>query len=369
MTNFRTCPECFSPTKDPGICERCRWRESSRFLVLIVVLSLGLIALCQSCRGSVVTEPFLDSIAQRESGNNPSAIGRAGELGAYQLKRCAVAQVNSDRGWRMPFRRAAIDHGRAYCRAYCLYIERLLLARLGRAPTPAEIYTSYQRGPFAISSGPSAATSRATSSPLRECSDTTRRDGSGCGFTHPSPPSCPRGYPVAERKALVWDLVNINKRKRYGTESWPCATNSRRSCMRDEAVAEGLGYHTSEHQGAWSIPRNLSGDHENSRGHYVAWHGAKTTRGAEPISDELRSDHGKGRANSRRTETLGLTASHRVPGSIPEQAISCAGREGNGQSMATTCKCSKGERQPDSVPVGAKGVTAGETASIYDLVV
>lgn len=224
MTNFRTCPECFSPTKDPGICERCRWRESSRFLVLIVVLSLGLIALCQSCRGSVVTEPFLDSIAQRESGNNPSAIGRAGELGAYQLKRCAVAQVNSDRGWRMPFRRAAVDHGRAYARAYCLYIERVLSVRMRRQPSQSEIYRAYRFGPF--TPGPSAAFSRATISPLG-ANRIARGDGPGrsswsrmdrariqhgsenfapargaMGFqtlTHPMPPSCPRFNQVAER--------------------------------------------------------------------------------------------------------------------------------------------------------------------------
>ena len=60
-----------------------------------------------------------------------------------------------------------------------------------------------------------------------------------------------------------------------------------------------------------------------------------------------------------------LTASHRVPGSIPEQAISCAGREGNGESMATMQEQAQRERQPDSDDrAGAKGVTAGETAPL-----
>lgn len=33
-----------------------------------------------------------------------------------------------------------------------------------------------------------------------------------------------------------------------------------------------------------------------------------------------------------------FTTSRRLPGSIPEQAISCADREGNGKSAATKCE-------------------------------
>ena len=65
-----------------------------------------------------------------------------------------------------------------------------------------------------------------------------------------------------------------------------------------------------------------------------------------------------------------FTTSHQVPVSIPEQAISCEGREGNGKLVAASPLRHMRERQPDSEEqVGAKGVTAGETASIYDLVV
>ncbi len=100
-----------------------------------------------SCRGSVVTEEFLDRIAQRESGNNPLAIGRHGERGAYQLRLCAVQEVNNTLGWRMPFEAASVKHGRAYARAYCLRVEKLLRSALRRQPTQPEVYDAYRLGP------------------------------------------------------------------------------------------------------------------------------------------------------------------------------------------------------------------------------
>lgn len=96
---------------------------------------------------SCVSEEFLDGIAQRESGNNPAAKGRHGEAGAYQLRPCAVQAVNTKWGWACSHRVAAVQHGRAYARAYCMLVEERLRPFFGRSPTQQEVYNAYRIGP------------------------------------------------------------------------------------------------------------------------------------------------------------------------------------------------------------------------------
>ncbi len=102
--------------------------------------------LVTSCAAGVVTIPFLDDIAWRESRNNPRAVGKAGELGAYQIRAVAVQEINKRLGWHCSHRQAAITHGRAYAQALCVLNEIELRKRLGRQPIQAEVYHAYQLG-------------------------------------------------------------------------------------------------------------------------------------------------------------------------------------------------------------------------------
>lgn len=277
MTKFRTCPQCYRIVDVPGLCHRCRYDAAwaRRIAVLsAVVLAILLCGWATSCKASVVTEEFLDRLAWRESRNNPAAVGRAGELGAYQLRACAVEHVNNKRGWKSSHKAAALGQGRKYARAYCQILEGELNKWLGRQPLQIEVDHAYRLGPTGflrrkgagpLSPGPSAAFSRATISPLG-ANRIARGDGPG---------------------RLSWSRMD-RARIQHGSDNFAPA------------------------------------------------------RGA-----------------------MGLTERHQVPGSIPEQAISCEGREGNGKLVAASPLRHMGERQPDSAEqVGAKGVTAGETASI-----
>lgn len=67
--------------------------------------ALGLVILCGTkCHGAQpITREFLHRVAIRESGNNPNARGKAGEVGPHQLKAVAVAEVNRINGtkWKL----------------------------------------------------------------------------------------------------------------------------------------------------------------------------------------------------------------------------------------------------------------------------
>lgn len=114
-------------------------------MVLVVVIAL--IALCQSCNGSVVTEEFLDRIAQRESGGKNSAIGKRGERGAYQIRQIALKDVNECFGWKVQHKEVHnAQVGRSVARAYLVVCERRLTLLLRRQPTQQELYRAYNRG-------------------------------------------------------------------------------------------------------------------------------------------------------------------------------------------------------------------------------
>jgi len=111
-------------------------------LILVAILTAK-----RSDGASVVTEEFLDRLAWRESRNNPSAVGRVGELGAYQLRACAVEHVNNKLGWKSDHKKAAIKEGRKYARAYCMILEGELGRWIGRQPIQSEVDHAYQLGP------------------------------------------------------------------------------------------------------------------------------------------------------------------------------------------------------------------------------
>ena len=101
---------------------------------------------------TLVDEDYLDRVARIESDNRPSAVGRAGELGAYQLKKAA---------WEDSVRRmfGRIPKAYAYCRANCfdpaksravarehlLWLERTM-TKEGFTPSKISLYMSYNLG-------------------------------------------------------------------------------------------------------------------------------------------------------------------------------------------------------------------------------
>lgn len=69
-------------------------RSPGFLMVVLVLLFLALMFAAKSCHAEPITKPFLHAVAMRESGNNPKAIGKAGERGPHQLKAVAVREVN-----------------------------------------------------------------------------------------------------------------------------------------------------------------------------------------------------------------------------------------------------------------------------------
>lgn len=147
------CKECdaWMPNPDGQVCEECKLAKVPYFSrsekLFILLLLLWVAFQIGRAYGGVVTEDFLDSIAQRESGNNPHAVGKAGEVTAYQLKPCAVRDVNKYFGWTAEIRALRQPSvARAYARGFCLILEQRMTAVCGRYPSEAELYRAYQLG-------------------------------------------------------------------------------------------------------------------------------------------------------------------------------------------------------------------------------
>lgn len=134
LSKFFTCPTCQRIVAEEGAyCHHCTslWERKILNRVMIAVVIVGaLIGLVASCRadsikttywegtnrttrdawvkeqllspvhrqpvkrGSVVTPAMMHWVMVMESGGNAKARGKAGELGLYQLKAVAVAEVN-----------------------------------------------------------------------------------------------------------------------------------------------------------------------------------------------------------------------------------------------------------------------------------
>ena len=86
----------------------------------------------------MVTDSLLDYVAWRESRNNPHAVGKANEIGAYQIKAIAVDEVNRIFGTRYTHA-DAIPHGRDIARYYLLICESRV-----KNPTAERVYRKYR---------------------------------------------------------------------------------------------------------------------------------------------------------------------------------------------------------------------------------
>ena len=106
-----------------------------------VIISLLAFALSlASCKGaSVVTEALLDRVAWAESRNNPRAVGKLGEIGAYQLRPIAIREVNRLTGSRFTIADACTSKAREIARRYLLICESRVTA-----PTAERVYAKYR---------------------------------------------------------------------------------------------------------------------------------------------------------------------------------------------------------------------------------
>jgi len=84
---------------------------------------------------------LLAALIAVESGGNDQARGRHGELGALQVRRCVVADVNRYRWAEMTNRWAALGVLRIYVGHYCSE------ERLGRKATDQDVARVWHGGP------------------------------------------------------------------------------------------------------------------------------------------------------------------------------------------------------------------------------
>lgn len=142
------CPCCeriFISQTPGGLCSYCEALrldrvQSLKLLVWLIAITFVLAAV--SCRGaSVVTDAMIDRVAWVESRNNPHAVGRAGELGAYQLKPIAVREVNRVFGTHYHFVDANnMIKSREIARLYLVICER----RTKAPRTQERVYATYR---------------------------------------------------------------------------------------------------------------------------------------------------------------------------------------------------------------------------------
>lgn len=112
MKPWNCCEICRAVIDDSEtFCHRCESRRISRKVVNVcgwLLVACVVIAIYgpKGCAAAEITEADMHRIMLRESGGNPKAKGRAGELGKYQLKACAVAEVNRLTGTKWKHRHA-----------------------------------------------------------------------------------------------------------------------------------------------------------------------------------------------------------------------------------------------------------------------
>lgn len=101
---------------------------------------LGAPAIHSAGAPSVVDEALLNRVAWVESRNNPRAVGRLGEIGAYQLRPIAIREVNRVYGTKYHIRDATkMIESREIARLYLLICESRC-----RVKTPANVYAKYR---------------------------------------------------------------------------------------------------------------------------------------------------------------------------------------------------------------------------------
>lgn len=110
-------------------------------------LLIAVLALALNASAGVVTVERINETIQRESGGNPHAIGRNGEVGLGQLKPGAVRDLRDEYEWTVtPGDRKNAKLNRIMTEGYLVLTERRLRERLGRQPTWREVEAAYIRG-------------------------------------------------------------------------------------------------------------------------------------------------------------------------------------------------------------------------------
>lgn len=108
---------------------------------------LLLLILAIPCSASVVTPEFVQWVGMKESGMNHRAVGRHGEIGAFQIKPVALRDVNKHFGWRYTVADLRDPSpARAVATAFLGLQERRLRVHLRRQPTQSELYGAYRYG-------------------------------------------------------------------------------------------------------------------------------------------------------------------------------------------------------------------------------
>lgn len=151
-------------------CQRFENRVWGFLLILIIVLTF---ITASSCRGSVVSERFLDALSFVESSNRDNVIGKRGEIGRFQITKRAKSDVDrispgltvtspletegrrvSEGALSAPAFHSLTNPiiGRAYARAYCLWLESRITRALRRPATAGEVYAAYNCGPTRFAS-------------------------------------------------------------------------------------------------------------------------------------------------------------------------------------------------------------------------
>lgn len=120
-------------------CQQFENRVWGFLLILIIVLTF---ITASSCRGSVVSERFLDALSFVESSNRDNVIGKRGELGRFQFSLAAWTQISVE-----PYASATQERAaRLSARKYCLWLEARLTRALKRPATAGEVYAAYNCG-------------------------------------------------------------------------------------------------------------------------------------------------------------------------------------------------------------------------------
>jgi hypothetical protein len=135
----------------------------------ITLLVLGVLLFsCRRAQGADAVA-MVDALAMVESGNNPHARGRAGEVTEFQFKPGTLAEANH--GWRKYNKVQGSSSNPPARLAASFYVGKLfqqLTIATGRAPTPQELYAvwnigfhAYRRNGFTLSRCPKATQDRA----------------------------------------------------------------------------------------------------------------------------------------------------------------------------------------------------------------
>lgn len=115
-------------------------RKSIAILIMAIAAAVAPAA-------SIVTEKFIDEQIQRESGGNPRAIGKAGEVGLGQISLIALEDLNAayGRNWKPEDRFCPVEN-RKMTRSFFVLIEKRFRAVTGRQPTEKQLERVYIRG-------------------------------------------------------------------------------------------------------------------------------------------------------------------------------------------------------------------------------